>query len=155
MIASKQDSLQRLLSCVVCLEEFEEDGDHTPRLLPCTHTLCEASVNRLIHNQQLECPECREKHKAKNKEKSFPQNKYLLVQVKRKPTEVRNQEAKPKEKELCEEHGKELVLFCKETECQKPICLSCLRKKHKNHNVTDIEGEQGEALMTKIICYEK
>ena len=85
-MASQQDSLQHILSCVVCFEEFEEDGIHIPRLLPCTHTLCETCVKQLIRNQKLECPECRAKHDAKNEEKSFPQNKYLLVQIKRKPT---------------------------------------------------------------------
>ena len=35
------DSLEHLLSCQVCFHEFREDGEHIPRLLPCTHTLCE------------------------------------------------------------------------------------------------------------------
>ena len=110
---------------------------------------------QLIRNQKLECPECRTKHDAKNKEKSFPQNKYLLTQIKRKSTEACDVKAERKEKELCQEHGKELVLFCKETECQKAICLLCLRKTHKKHNVIDIEGEKREVLMTKIILFEK
>ena len=149
-MASQQDRLQYLLTCVVCLEEFEEIGDHIPRLLPCTHTLCESCVKQLIRNQRLECPECRAKHDAKNEEKSFPQNKYLLIQIKGKPTEAGELQSKRNEKELCEEHGKELVLFCKETGCQKPICHFCLKKNHRRHDVTDIEDETREVLMKKI-----
>ena len=52
-MASRQDSLQLMLSCVVCLEEIEDSGGH----MPCTHTLCEACVKQLICNQKLECPE--------------------------------------------------------------------------------------------------
>ena len=144
-----------MLSCVVCLEEFEESGEHIPRLLPCTHTLCEACVKQLIRYQRLECPECRAKHDAKNEEKSFPQNKYLLMQIKRKPTEVKELKSEQSEKELCEEHGKELVLFCKEHGCQKPICLSCLKKYHRRHDVIEIEDETREVLMKKITLFEK
>ena len=35
------DSLEYAFTCQVCFEEFEETGDHVPRLLPCTYTLCE------------------------------------------------------------------------------------------------------------------
>ena len=137
-MASREDSLQHLLSCVVCLEEFEENGDHIPKLLPRTHTLCESCVKQLICYQKLECPECRAKHDAKNEEKSFPQNKYLLTQIKRKPTEASQLKSEQNENELCEKHGKELVLFCKEPGCQKPICLSCLIKYHQRHEVMGI-----------------
>ena len=37
------DSLEHILACQICLEYFEETGDHVPRLLPCTDTLCERS----------------------------------------------------------------------------------------------------------------
>ena len=125
--------------CVVCLENFEADGDHIPRLLRCTHTLCETCVKQLIRNQKLQCPECRAKHDARNKEKSFPQNKYLLIQINRKPTETRELQSERREKELCEEHGKVVVLFCKETGCQKPICVLCFKKYHKRHDIIDVD----------------
>ena len=83
-MAEAPRSLELLLSCQVCFEDFEEDGHHIPRLLPCTHTLCHTCVGQLIQENKIECPECREKHEAENKEKSFPQNKYILTQIKRK-----------------------------------------------------------------------
>ena len=35
------DSLEYILACQICLEDFEEAGDHLPRILPCSHSLCE------------------------------------------------------------------------------------------------------------------
>ena len=154
-MASRQDSLQHLLSCVVCLEEFEEDGDHIPRLLPCTHILCESCVKQLIRNNKMECPECRAKHEAPREEKSFPQNKYLLIQVKRKSGNEGKVKPDREKKELCEEHRKELILFCNETECKKPICLVCLKRFHKRHEVVDIVDEKRESLKKKISFIEK
>ena len=117
MMAEGSSSLDLLNSCPVCFEHFEQDGDYLPRLLPCTHTVCESCIKQLILNKKLECPECRTKHEAKNKEKSFPQNKYLLTQIKRKSTEVTDE--KPQEEfGTCEEHGKDLIFFCKEEGCQ-------------------------------------
>ena len=151
-MASRLDSLELLLSCVVCLEEFEESGDHIPRLLPCTHTLCEACIKQLIQNDKLECPECRAKHNAPRDEKSFPQNKYLLIQVKRKPSKKSKGKKEQDEKKLCKVHGKELVLFCDEPECKKSICLVCLKKFHKKHDVID---EKRGVLMRNISCIEQ
>ena len=92
------DSLQFLLSCQICLEDFEEDGDLIPRILPCSHTLCERCLIQLLGGGggSFKCPECRAQHVAPSKEKSFPQNKYLLTVIKRResreveePVEVR------------------------------------------------------------------
>ena len=83
-MADGSDNLEGILSCQVCFEDFEPDGAHVPRLLPCTHTLCLTCIGQLIKRDMIECPECREKHEAKKDEKSFPQNKYTLVQMKRR-----------------------------------------------------------------------
>ena len=134
---------KRILSCQVCFEEFEEDGAHVPRLQPCTHTLCHTCVGQLIQGNKIECPECRKKHEAKKEEKTFPQNKYILVQMKRiTPKLQRDQSATEK----CREHGKELNIFCKEPGCQRVICVSCLSQGHKKHEVVDIEDTKKEAM---------
>ena len=138
-----------LLQCQVCFEEFEEDGSHVPRLLPCTHTLCHTCIGQLIQRHKLECPECREKHEAKKEEKSFPQNKYILTQMKRKSAQ---EQPKAHEFQKCLYHVKELSnLFCKEPGCRKPICRLCLIKNHKKHDVIDIEECKKEVLMKDLI----
>ena len=96
----------------------------------------------------MECPECREKHEAKKEEKSFPQNKYILTQIKRKSSQ---EQPKPYEFQKCEEHGKELSLFCLDPVCNKPICRTCLTKEHRGHDVTEIEDQEKDALMKEVI----
>ena len=108
-MAGAPRSLELLLSCQVCFEDFEEDGDHIPRLLPCTHTLCHTCVGQLIQENKIECPECRQKHEAKKEEKSFPQNKYIVTQIKRKSSQ---EQQTAHEFPQCEEHGKELAVEC-------------------------------------------
>ena len=147
-MAEAARSLELLLQCQVCFQDFGEDGAHVPRLLPCTHTLCHSCIGRLIQEDTIECPECRKKHEAKNEEKSFPQNKYILTQIKRKSTQ---EQPKAHEFQKCEEHGKELNLFCLDQKCNKPICRTCLKKEHKKHEITDIEDQDKEALMKEVM----
>ena len=134
-MAIAQECLDEILSCQVCFEEFTEDGAHVPRILPCSHTLCHTCVGRLIKGTWIECPECRMKHEAKKEEKSLPQNKYILVQMKRTLKLQRDHETPEK----CREHGKELNIFCKEPGCQMMICLSCLSRDHKKHDFIEID----------------
>ena len=139
--------LDTLLSCQVCFEWFEENGKHVPRLLPCSHTVCENCIKDLARNDSLKCPECRKKHRAPNKEKSFPQNKYLLVQIRMKTS---NSNQKKDVNDRCEKHGRELTLYCLEQKCQKPICVFCLSVDHKKHEVIDMEEKEKEVLKKKI-----
>ena len=147
-MADRQDSWRHLLSCSVCLEDFEKSGIHIPRLLPCTHTLCEGCIKLMIQDMILECPECRRKHEAKNEEKSFPQNKYLVTQIRNKP-EVQEEEPKPEVVPKCEEHGKELVLYCREEGCKVPVCPLCVAN-HLKHEIMDIETGMEEEIKEKM-----
>ena len=82
------DSLEYILACQICLEDFEETGDHVPRILPCFHSLCEKCLKQLIEGNSMECPECREKHRVVNGIKIFPQNKYILANIRKKETDI-------------------------------------------------------------------
>ena len=146
-MAEDPHSLELLLQCQVCFEEFEEDGKHVPRILPCSHTLCHTCIGHVIQRNRIQCPECREKHEVKKDEKSFPQNKYLLTQIKRKSPQ---EQPKVHEFQKCKEHGKELNLFCLDPVCNKPICRTCLRTKHKRHDVIEIEEQQKDVLIGKV-----
>ena len=144
-MADKQGSLELLLSCQVCLEEYVEDGDHVPRLLPCTHTVCESCIKQLISDKTLNCPECRTKHEAESDVKTFPQNKYLIAQIRRLAKEEKENEGS----ERCEEHGKELNMFCREPLCQKTICIFCM-KDHRKHDVLNIEEKMKDDLLQNV-----
>ena len=146
-MAEAARSFDNFLLCPICFEEFEENGDHVPRILPCHHTFCHSCVGKMIQNNTIECPEDRRKHQAPDQQKMFPQNKYILAMFRMKKTMT----LEPLRK--CEEHGKELILFCKEMKCKKAICPKCLTRSHLGHKVVEIEEiekEQKEALVTKL-----
>ena len=50
----------------------------------------------------------------------------------------------------CPEHGKELTLFCKETQCRTLICTVCMTRKHKKHDVVDVDENRKEELVTTL-----
>ena len=147
-MANNADNLAQMLSCTVCLEDYKSDGAHIPRLLPCTHTLCETCIRELIRYNRLVCPECRKVQEATKGEKSFPQNKYLLVQIHRKKTDDAKENLYTPDK--CKKHGKELVLYCTEELCQKSICISCLKTDHAGHKWTEIENQTKEVLLRDV-----
>ena len=143
------DSLEYILACQICLEDFKETGDHVPRILPCSHTLCEKCLKQLVRENHLECPECREKHRVVNEVKTFPQNKYILAYIRRKEAENIKSE-----QELntvtCEKHGKEMTLYCKNPDCSTTICQTCLTRQHRGHDVVEIEEVERKALLGRI-----
>ena len=142
-MAGNMDSLQDTITCPVCFEEFEENGDHLPRLLPCSHTLCHTCVGQLTRNNRLECPTCRMRHEVRGKEINFPQNRYILTLMRRRPAA----------RELfmkCPKHEEDEVLFCRENECQKTICISCLSEAHLGHKAVALKDET-KNLLAKLL----
>ena len=137
-------------NCPVCFEVFEETEDHVPRLLPCTHTVCEACVKRLLNRSSFRCPECRMRHPAENHVKSFPQNKYILANIRRKKIEESTEDDAEKTTlmvEKCKKHGKELGFYCNEKSCKMVICPLCMLQDHRSHDVVDVQQvtKHGEA----------
>ena len=146
-MAEAPPNLELLLQCQICLEEFDEEGDHVPRLLPCTHTLCHTCVGKLIHGNRIECPKCRKKHKVTNNEESFPQNKYILIMLKRKSFE---EQPTPNDFKTCDDHGEDLNMFCKNAQCNNPVCRTCLRKQHKGHVAFPIKEQEKDVLLKDL-----
>ena len=155
-MAGIMDSLQESLSCPVCFEEFEENGGHVPRLLPCSHTLCHTCTGQLTRNNRLECPTCRMKHETRNEEINFPQNKYILTMMRRRQR-LEGEEINGSRK--CPKHGEKEILFCREVRCQKMICPLCLSEAHLGHEVVAVKDQTkdvlGELLMNIEITSER
>ena len=147
------DTLDRLMTCQICFEIYTESEEHVPRLLPCTHTLCEACIGKMPREDSLTCPECRVKHPANNGVKTFTQNKYILMSMRRKSFRKSLKLATKIPK--CETHGDELGLFCTHSDCLKPICLSCLTTEHVGHKVVDVKEGEKELLYSKVESLRK
>ena len=72
--------MEDIASCPVCFEPYEENGDHVPRIFPCSHSLCQDCISIYIKNEKITCPECRNSWDARDGVKSFPLNRYILNQ---------------------------------------------------------------------------
>ena len=139
--------------CAVCFEAYEETGENIPRLLPCGHSLCNGCVKRLLQRQTLNrfmqrqtlcCPQCRQDNEVPNGAVNFPQNRYILKNIK----ETRNEGYF----QVCKKHGREMSLFCNGglfsgwKECKTEICSLCLTKDHHNHKVVDLLGKKKDKI---------
>ena len=116
-----------------------DEGEHTPRILPCSHTLCQKCIHHMLRRDTLECPECRVVHAAENDVLSFPQNKYICANITKGRVIPTAPLAPPvSEYDSCAEHERDLSLYCKGAKCQKPVCEICLINEHRTHDVIDI-----------------
>ncbi len=68
------------IECNICCEEYTEDGDHTPKLLPCSHMVCLLCLQRLQGNDnRVTCPECRVVSIVPpGGVEAFPTNRYIF-----------------------------------------------------------------------------
>ena len=129
---SKMDSLGYTMECPICKYDFTSEGNNVPRILPCSHSLCEMCIKTLLQNNNrniLQCPECKKKHPAPKEAQSFQQNKFLLPFIRRGIGRM----------ELCKRHLREINIFCNDAECQKPICNLCMIDEHRDHNWVDLQ----------------
>ena len=132
-------------NCPVCFEMYSEAGDQVPRILPCSHSLCEACLKDSIRNGSVKCPQDRKKHRAASGVRSFPQNKYILRNIRKEP-EKKDEKDKF---ETCGQHGKDMTLFCNEDKCKKSICNHCL-KEHSGHGIWDLKEKKKDTISVEI-----
>ena len=120
------------MNCPVCSEGYTECGEHTAKLLPCTHNVCKKCVeNKLFQHftKTLSCPVCSEEHYFCEGVEQVKNNDFISLLI----------EKNQKQMDLCSVHKKELNLFCKEAACQRLICVRCLKEDHKAHDFDDLE----------------
>ncbi len=138
--------LDTLNDCTVCFNKFDLKI-HIPRILPCSHSLCEVCIDNLLENsvgKKLVCAECRTEHNILEDKgsKTFPQNKYIVTHLQRKILEEIQNSSEKNEKvkttQKCPTHGEEITMFCLSDGCLHALCRKCL-KEHKLHWVANID----------------
>ena len=154
-------------TCSVCLEEYTETGNKSPKLLPCSHTFCDSCCWKFRHpNPHLtfQCPECRANHWVPVP--GFPTNRYVLqiLDMQRKLIECESKKQVERATAIdpeqakhvkCQVHGKPYVMFCLRKECWKALCPKCHVQKHQNHDVVGlfecIDSEKLEEMKREVI----
>ncbi|XP_060706741.1 nuclear factor 7, brain-like [Hemiscyllium ocellatum] len=114
--------------CPICLDFFTD-----PVTLDCGHNFCRSCITQSWEKKEINsCPECREEFPERN----LRVNRALANLAE----EARKLKLDPTEKESkphCEEHQRELELFC-ETD-KKLICLICRdSREHREHRFLPI-----------------
>ncbi|XP_043534157.1 zinc-binding protein A33-like isoform X2 [Chiloscyllium plagiosum] len=129
-MASREEteSLTEEAICPICLDFFTD-----PVILECGHNFCRSCISQ-CWKKKMNCPQCRQKCAKK----SIRVNRSLanLAEKARKiKLEPKEQDGQPQ----CEEHQRELKLFC-ETD-KKLICYICRDlREHRGHRLQPIKA---------------
>ena len=127
---------ENFAECPLCFCPYEVEGEHVPCILPCFHSVCRQCIREdSCQESGFECPEC---GKASVIQK-IQRNEYIISQMKKfAVSSSKLEHGCEKLKTKCSRHEKDQSLFCKESKCQVPICIMCLKDEHKGHDFTDL-----------------
>ena len=137
-----------LTVCPVCSYDYQVEGEHVPYIFSCFHTVCGGCIrDKLKQGPNLKCPECGTECYGRNGTENIRKNEYIISYINKLTPRFPQKKDKTvgREKE-CSKHGNEQNLFCNESRCQTPICISCLKDEHKAHDFSDLDE------VTEEIC---
>ncbi|KAK7474366.1 hypothetical protein BaRGS_00034414 [Batillaria attramentaria] len=128
---------EEYLTCPLCLDTFR-----SPKLLPCSHTFCEACLKDLVSNHpsgMFPCPSCREEILVPQDGVSAFKNNFYIK---------REELQRARDGSYCSKHPKkEIELYC--VDCDVLMCVTCLVTKHNQHKAEDI-SEATERFKTQL-----
>ncbi|CAG2112245.1 unnamed protein product [Medioppia subpectinata] len=131
-----EDFTEGFLTCGTCLYTYDA-GEHTPKLLPCSHTICRICLERItvaagLRDQtgNFRCPICRESITVpRGGVVAFPPS-FLVNQLLDLMTRQRR-EVIPK----CSSHVSQELLFCETCDCV--FCSVCTNGSHGSNDSND------------------
>ncbi|KAM5224648.1 E3 ubiquitin-protein ligase TRIM22-like [Hipposideros larvatus] len=119
------------LTCPMCLQLLTE-----PLSLDCGHSFCQDCItanNESVSAPGGECPVCQSRYQPWNLRPNLQ-----LANIVKKLREVNTTSQQWQEADLCEQHGENRLIFCKED--GKAICKLCvLSVEHHGHQMFPIE----------------
>lgn len=77
-MSSKDEGLNDLLQCSICMEAFQISGRMKPKMLPCQHSFCLQCLRSMSTGMRIQCPVCRRDHVKAVDELPF---NLLLLQI--------------------------------------------------------------------------
>ncbi|KAJ6221256.1 hypothetical protein RDWZM_007068 [Blomia tropicalis] len=126
-----EDFTEGFLTCGTCLYTYDGD-EHTPKLLPCSHTICRICLERISAaaatrdpSGNFRCPICRESIQLPRGGVMGLPPSFLVNQLLDLMTSQRR-EVVPK----CSSHVSQELLYCES--CDLVFCSQCTSGKHGN-----------------------
>ena len=141
------------MECLICSELFNEQAN-CPRLLRCGHTCCEICLTRVIEDNQIICPSCRNISVASSVD-ILPKN-YVVLEflANSRNTEAGVQVPNLKVPGECPDHPEEKVIrYC--IEDSRAVCADCILS-HNGHKLVKLDDPvlelrfESKALLHKI-----
>ena len=127
-----------LHQCPICSKNFENTGNRIPLLLPCSHTFCKRCIELVQSKKTVKCYVCGKFQPIPEGSEEFPINKYILPHIRKENYD------------MCTKHGKVAIFFCKEVQCGKGICGTCVVKEHKTHDFVEMADEKKRLLAVLV-----
>ncbi|XP_036284001.1 E3 ubiquitin-protein ligase TRIM22 isoform X1 [Pipistrellus kuhlii] len=128
---SSQGSIHEEVICRICHQLLTE-----PLSLNCGHNFCQACISanesESFFGGQCRCPVCQSPYDPWN----LLPNQQLTDRVK-KIREANMSSHQQQRRDLCEHHGENCHLFCKED--GKAICSFCVQEQHQGHQIYSVE----------------
>ncbi|KAI7687095.1 Tripartite motif-containing protein 2 [Sarcoptes scabiei] len=130
------DFTEGFLTCGTCLYTYDAE-EHTPKLLPCSHTVCKVCLEKIAATAAIRdpassgnfrCPICRELiHLPRGGIMAFPPS--FLVNQLLDLVNTKRREVIPK----CSSHLTQELLYCEP--CDLVFCNQCTGDKHDNQSL--------------------
>ena len=100
----------------MCVEQYGQDFNHTPRILRCGHTFCTRCLTRLMTPKGAKCPVCNNVHPLDQPNvMQLPPN-YAVMQILKTSDDSASPEVQTLPKPDCE--------YCKKNPAEK-VCIDC------------------------------
>nr|XP_046911252.1 tripartite motif-containing protein 2-like isoform X2 [Dermatophagoides farinae]XP_046911253.1 tripartite motif-containing protein 2-like isoform X2 [Dermatophagoides farinae]XP_046911254.1 tripartite motif-containing protein 2-like isoform X2 [Dermatophagoides farinae] len=140
-----EDFTEGFLTCGTCLYTYDGD-EHSPKLLPCSHTICKICLEKISSNATLRdpsgnfrCPICRELIQLpRGGVMAFPPS--FLVNQLLDLVASQRREVIPK----CSSHVTQELLYCEP--CDLVFCNLCTGDKHDNQNANSPSHDSDHAI---------
>ncbi|XP_061194782.1 E3 ubiquitin-protein ligase TRIM56-like [Saccostrea echinata] len=149
-----EDVKEEFLLCPICTKEFDEEI-HTPRVLPCLHTFCQACMRKILKQNLLVCPFCKVEYALPSDgiyvfpKDSTRRNLIEFLRVRKRSSDI-----------LCKDCPDDNVAedFCREccifmcTECTRAHKRSLASRGHITMNIQQLQSSGPEVFQRKQKC---
>lgn len=141
--------------CSICYEVFDGQA-HCPRLLSCGHTLCSRCIDRLIKENAINCPTCRNTVPVATGAAALPKNFALLDILENRPKNSNEQTEGSRMCETCEEEqhpASSCCLDCKEDMCGDAARFHSRQKATRDHHVVSLKELKANPNLAAVVVF--
>ena len=128
--------LEEFITCNICFELYSH-----PQSLRCRHVYCHHCIQKLTHESQVQCPDCREISSISDVKNDFRTQSLIDDYNQQRNTVNPVSGGSVKLCDICQESKKVAKSFCKV--CQEYLCKECVRvhthsKATKDHKLIEV-----------------